>query len=175
VFTSARINHTLAQKVVEGMEKVADNIKRKCREATPSSAPTRIQLKNAMTGVRASSVTERRANGHTDGDDSSSAGLAISGTGQHTAANLPQSLGEEPTLAFPPIDPGPTPFNFDFSFPEALAGLDLFNFFDESTNMDVGEMDSMFDRNLDPMAPAFWPAYPSLDPERIDQGATFFP
>ncbi|KAH8904629.1 hypothetical protein BR93DRAFT_960752 [Coniochaeta sp. PMI_546] len=176
VFTSARINYNLAQKVVEGMEKVQDNIKRKCRDGTPAMAPIRDQLKSAMAGANTNGISSSQ----TPAGQSSSlvtdppSLVALNGNGEHVVGTLPRSSVESLPVSFPAPDPRALSFNYDFSFPEDLAGLDLFNFFDEST-MDVGEMDSMFDRNLDPMAPAFWPAYPSLDPERIDQGAAFFP
>lgn len=177
VFTSARINYNLAQKVVEGMEKVQDNIKRKCREGTPATAPIRDQLKNAMTGANPNGLSAGlAAAGQSDtAMPGPSSMVGPNGSGEHATETMPHSDVENIAVSFPVSDPRALSFNYSFSFPEDLAGLDLFNFFDESTNMDVGEMDSMFDRNLDPMAPAFWPAYPSLDPERIDQGATFFP
>jgi hypothetical protein len=177
VFTSARINYNLAQKVVEGMEKVQDNIKRKYREGTPAMAPIRDQLNNAVTGTNLKGLSSGQATtGQSDTvapEPSSLVGL--NGNGEHITGPPPQPSVESLPISLPAPDPRALSFNYDFSFPEDLASLDLFNFFDESTNMDVGEMDSMFDRNLDPMAPAFWPAYPSLNPDRIDQGAAFFP
>lgn len=169
VFTSARINYNLAQKVVEGMEKVQDDIKRKCREGTP----IRDQLKNAMAGsADQTGLSGNASGGNTNGVIPGPSTIGLAGSGDQPGA-LPS--GNVDSLPSAPADSGASLFDLDFSFPDGLAGLDLFNFFDESTNMDVGEMDSMFDRNLDPMAPAFWPAYPSLDPERIEQGAAFYP
>ncbi|KAB5542596.1 hypothetical protein GE09DRAFT_1135747 [Coniochaeta sp. 2T2.1] len=178
VFTSARINYNLAQKVVEGMEKVQDNIKRKCREGTPAMAPTREQLKNGqistlgVNGVAFSQLPTGQA-GIAFHQTSSTTGL--NGNGQNVTGLLPGANAGNTPANFPAPDPSGLSFDASFTFPDDFAGLDVFNLFDESTNMDVGEMDSMFDRNLDPMAPAFWPAYPSLDPDRIEQGAAFFP
>ncbi|KAB5536334.1 hypothetical protein GE09DRAFT_971768 [Coniochaeta sp. 2T2.1] len=178
VFTSARINYNLAQKVVEGMEKVQDNIKRKCREGTPAMAPTREQLKNGQTGtfgvngVGFSQLPTDQA-GIAFHQPSSTTGL--NGSGQNVTGLLSGANAGRTSATIPGPDQSGLSFDYPFSFPDDFAGLDVFNLFDESTNMDVGEMDSMFDRNLDPMAPAFWPAYPSLDPDRIEQGAAFFP
>lgn len=182
VFTAARINYNLAQKVVEGMEMVQDSIKRKCRE---EGTPVRDQLLSSQ-------ISAAHSNSAIPVPESSSLPNATGQPTSHPPPPPPSSSsttvpnGNQPPLPFPPPqDPRASlPFNYDFSststtFPDDLAGLNLFNFFDESTtnHLDVGlgEMDSMFDRNLDPMAPAFWPAYPSLDPDRIEAGAAFFP
>jgi hypothetical protein len=171
VFTSARINYNLAQKVVEGMEKVHDNMKRKCRDKTPvgdrSGCAPQSGARSALTMM------------------TNPPSVMI---GTRPAAGLPVGtpsgayLGNR-SLPFSAADQNLDTLQFGYpsssSFPaDELTGLNLFNFFDESgADLDVGlgEMDTLFDRNLDPMAPAFWPAYPSLDPERMEAGAQFYP
>lgn len=192
VFTAARVNYNLAQKVVEGMEKVQDNIKRKCREGTPvrrerlhgqpqsTTHPSGTAHSSAVPGPFASSSSS--SSSPSSRPDSTHPITTTAGGGP-PPSSAPASTANPHHPPFPPppgprtassssLDPNPSA-GAPLAFPDDLATLNLFNFFDDTaTNLDVGlgEMDSMFDRNLDPMAPAFWPAYPSMDPERVEGG-----
>lgn len=176
IFTSARVSHNLAQKVVEGMEQVADNMKRKHRERSPVSsvADTSQALQGAIpregTGTRGPGDHIPTATGGTV------AGTATSGPsliGQDPirgaiAADREDLTYRTPSGMIPGIDPES---DMDFSSLENMGSLDWFQLFDKNTNMDVSEMDGMFDRNLDPMAPAFWPDHPAWDADRAGGGS----
>lgn len=160
VFTSARINHNLAQKVVEGMEKVAGNIKRKQRDYTPVRAQTRDE-----------GAIEQRLDG--GGNNANATAVDSMDSVNQDVTNMSDARTADPPVAFPSVVPDGIPLELDVTFSNDLADMDLFHLFDETTNLDVGEMDSMFDRNLDPMAPTIWPVYPSWDPDRTE-GTAFF-
>lgn len=167
VFASARVNHKLAQKVVEGMEQVADNM-RKQREQTPVAS--NVHINRTQNGARHSIHANGQgavSGGHTPG--AMPLELVMNGPVPITASG--QTRGT-PAAMMPPYRPTPgaaqngDPLaNVDLSNMENMGSMDWFQLFDQNTNVDVNEMDGMFDRNLDPMAPAFWPEYPAWDPE----------
>jgi hypothetical protein len=155
VFTSARVNHNLAQKVVEGMEKVADTIKRKA----PASTAIPLQLVVDQ-GTNAWQRPEDSVNTKTN--DAASASIDID---RGLARGLFTVGG--PTYSAPPAAGHVNPaVNLELANLDSQGTFDWFQHFNESTDMNVGEMDGIFDRNLDPMAPAFWPEYPSWDVDR---------
>lgn len=155
IFTSARVNHNLAQKVVEGMEKVADNIKRKA--PTSTAKPLQVVLDQDTNGwQRQEDPGSGRSNNTTSASLDVDRGIA---RGLFTVGG--------PTYNAPPpvshVNPGT---NVDLISLDSQGTFDWFQHFNENTDMNVGQMDGMFDRNLDPMAPAFWPEYPNWDIDR---------
>ncbi|KAJ9132563.1 Cutinase transcription factor 1 alpha [Coniochaeta hoffmannii] len=185
VFTSARINYNLAQKVVEGMEKVQDSIKRKCPPPPPVRAGHLATTGPDTSSPSATAAAATQSANNSNNNHRLPHPFSLSNANSNpnpnpqvppfpsTSIPFPQTSTSSPS--FPRSTHSSLPFPVD---DDPLAALNLFNFFDDpAADLDVGlgEMDNLFDRNLDPMAPAFWPAYPSLDPDRIEAGAAFYP
>jgi hypothetical protein len=183
-FTNAKVNSDLAQKVMEAMEVATDNVRRNQGETAPqvgpvNQLPASQDLSSGLdnTGVRSSTAAT------SSNSTSTPVGLVGSGISrlrssindlQVGRASRSQSLNlndedNEATAAqgltelssYTPAASNAnqvvesTPMDIiEDPVTEDLSNFDLFPYFDES--FDLGQVDFLFDLNLDPMHPVLW-------------------